>query len=366
MTHARPMARPGSLALLLVLLCPAKPPADEGVTPEPALQNAERVMAQADALVTELTGWLLSMDHIPRQQNQAAADAMLALGAWRSPQAIPALRKHALFSRNRWRQSPRNFTAMVALAAIGLPAMPALIDIAAGGYEGEALTYPLAPLLADTGLREIMARMLEEAALAERDPDRSQRLTLTLAATRTARPLPPEDLSPLAASGGRAPDQASALLQEATVILRARQAVLKDLTDWLLSMDTIPTEQTQHAAEAMSLLGELRSPRGIPALRKHALFVSTDPATAPKDFVALSALGRIGLPAIPALIDIGAEGPEGEPLDYPLVPILVSMAPPQVMAHYIEQVARDEIDPDRYARLQRLAEELRAEAEQRQ
>jgi len=364
MAHPRPSAKWASLALLLVFCSPTKPPAQGGATPEWALQNAKRVVMEGDAVVNELAGWLFSMGEIRRQQNPAAADAMLALGQLRPPEAIPALRKHALFSRHTWRQSVHDFTAIAALARIGLPAMQALIDIAAEGYEGEALAYPLAPLLAAMHSPHIIARLLEEAALGEPDPARRRNLTLTAADVR--RSPSSQDLWAVRTSGVHLARQAPAILEEAERVLEERQAVVQRLTAWLLSMDTIPPEQAASALEAMGILGEFRAPEAVEALRRHALFVSTDPATAPEDFVALSALAKIGLPAVPALIDIAAEGREGEGLDYPLVGILASMVPPQVMADYLEQVAEDEIDPDRYARLKKIAEGLRAEADKRQ
>jgi hypothetical protein len=106
----------------------------------------------------------------------------------------------------------------------------------------------------------------------------------------------------------------------------------------------------------MRLLGEFRSPDGVAALRKHAAFHVGTRDERPEDFVALIALSKIGLPALTALTDVAAEGsvPEGV-----LALILASMAPRDTMAAYIETVAQDEIDPDRYARLQALASALR-------
>ena len=286
---------------------------------------------------------------------------MRFLAEARSPAGIGSLRKHWLFVRqDQWHDSLADSVALAALANIGAPALPALADIAAEGYKGRTMYYPVSLILRAMPQRLVVAGALEAVVELEDDADRRRRLG-KIAADVRRKAGRGEALAISPAKAGGLADPLAARTKDALTHCRAS---VEELSAWLLSLDPVPKDQHAVAAEAMLLLGRFRSPDAVPALRRHAYFDRDAVAQGPEDLTALVALAQIGLPALPALADIGADAAAGTVEDA-LVAVLQSMAPPEAIAAYVEDVADREMDPDRYARLKGLASSIRLAADRR-
>ncbi|MFQ6096494.1 MAG: hypothetical protein ACE5O2_02120 [Armatimonadota bacterium] len=350
-----------SAGLLFVVACAAA----RGATDELRLEAARDVLLQRQAAVGALLGWLSQQD-IPPQQDRIIAAAFLILGELRQPEAVPLLARHwSFFWSADFHATPADYPAILSLAAIGLPAMPALTEIAAQGYNGEEVGPPLTDCLSSMAHGRMIREMLQQAADAERDPGRARRLRSTArdVGGRGSSESPEAIIPAGLANWPRVLETAPPPLGEAFRVMEQCEAAVKALSDWLLSIESLQeeTRETQRAAvEAMEILGKFRLPEGIPGLKKHWKFVRPgEDGKELEDYPALVALREIGLPSFEALMDIAVEGDEGEAITWPLSEVFAKMGPADAVAEFIEWKAGREIDPDRYKRLMATAAAVR-------
>ena len=141
-----------------------------------------------------------------------------------------------------------------------------------------------------------------------------------------------------------------------TALLQERHLAVGQLVDWLSARDTRGSWDWS-AAAAMLALGRLRAREAIPVLAEHHSFYSASfGQIRPSDFPALLSLAAIGLPAMPSLTGIAAEGWGGGPVNIPLQHCLCTMAHGRMIRQMVLQAADREADP---ARAQRLRETAR-------
>jgi hypothetical protein len=330
----------------------------------PSLERAALALRQRDAVVEELANWI-SAEEAPPWGRPGEAEAALLLGRSRAAAGVPVLVQH-IWLQHPPQKNPQDFPSVLAMGAIGLPAMPAFVEmLAKGGYGGESLSWPVTSIMSEMAPGRIVRASIERAADREPDAARSKRLRESASeiegATMRGR-LRAIGLASLARSfGGQW--QFDPVIGKARGVADECDAAVKGLSDWLLSVDGLgdAEQDTQDAAvEAMELLGEFRLPEGIAGLAKHWDYVRRG-ARGDKlsDYPALTALAEIDFPALDALIGIAVEGKDKKAITWPLTEVFARLGPADAVAEVIEASAKREIDPDRYKWLMATAAAVR-------
>lgn len=101
-----------------------------------ALRRGRAAIGAREAAIRTLVQFL-DNEQVFEQQPEQAAQAVEMLGRLKAEEAVPVLLEHIAFlPRPVWREALRHFPCAVALARIGLPAAPGLVELAGGGDEG--------------------------------------------------------------------------------------------------------------------------------------------------------------------------------------------------------------------------------------
>ena len=101
-----------------------------------ALRRGRAAIGAREAAIRTLVQFL-DNEQVFEQQPEQAAQAVEMLGRLKAEEAVPLLLEHIVFlPKPVWREALRHFPCAVALARIGIPAAPGLVELAGGGDEG--------------------------------------------------------------------------------------------------------------------------------------------------------------------------------------------------------------------------------------